>query len=870
MTFKKYYPCIYQSGTKDFTHNGEGTLIDIIDPIVTMERNSLFEFEFKYPLSGKRFKFIKELNIIKANASQKIRNQRFVIYNISKPINGIVTVKCLHKTMYDLLKDTINVINLTNVSCTAALQEIFDQSKKNKHLKAISDIESIGNFNQKFISCLECIKGTQGSIIDTFGNGADIIFDNDSVSIKQHSGVDTNILIAYGKNMIDYNETSDVMDIITFIRPYARIIGENQEENYLTLDNYGGVESKYINNYEEVYEAWIDFTDKAETIEDLIKIAEEYFLSTKCDLPKGNYKIDFVELSKTENYKAFKAVNTLNIFDTAIIRNYKYNIDVTSKIIKTKFDPVNDKYVGLEFGDIKGNLGNIVGDINSDIDNIHDNNNNINDFINNAIDHATDVITGDLGGHVKLVPKDHPSEIFIMDTDDVNTAKQVLRINKSGIGFSNNGVNGPFATAWTLDGGFVADFITSGLLNANLLKVGSIKSIGGSLEINLENADGIMTRYQGKNSINISNQSIYFYDWDGEGNPVGLLYTAHLVNTDISGLAAGHNVEQYYSLSHQLEPGGNVYGQYIIFDKSNVIPTNNVPITICEDTEFKGSEFWLRYGINSIYTSDTNNFVLRAINNFLIAERSNGNVRASVGKNQIYCYDTDTTKPYFWAAKNGFSFWVNEMDAIFYSTTGKFVSKIPTVIESDLNVTGNKNCVQETQNYGHRLFYSTEDCESYLTDRSIHLLTVEETKDGTFERVILLDPIYKESVNLDLDYSVEILKQGWGDFRIKEQTKDYFIVEADRVDFTFKYIITAKRKGFEDQRNNEFFIHSELLRSEENLISEENLSTEICENKGSDLKHDIKGQTKHRNNRYRSSKRINNKQRGSKNFRRKK
>ena len=87
----------------------------------------------------------------------------------------------------------------------------------------------------------------------------------------------------------------------------------------------------------------------------------------------------------------------------------------------------------------------------------------------------------------------------------------------------------------------------------------------------------------------------------------------------------------------------------------------------------------------------------------------------------------------------------------------------------------------------------------------MEVFTVEETSTGSYERVILLDSIFKESVNLDLSYTVEVIKQGWGDYRIKEQTKDYFIVESDRKDFTFKYVVTAKRKGYEEERNKTFY-----------------------------------------------------------------
>ena len=39
-------------------------------------------------------------------------------------------------------------------------------------------------------------------------------------------------------------------------------------------------------------------------------------------------------------------------------------------------------------------------------------------------------------------------------------------MNQNGIGFSTTGYNGPFTTAWTIDGGFVADFIKSGTISA--------------------------------------------------------------------------------------------------------------------------------------------------------------------------------------------------------------------------------------------------------------------------------------------------------------------------------------------------------------------------------------------------------------------
>lgn len=60
-----------------------------------------------------------------------------------------------------------------------------------------------------------------------------------------------------------------------------------------------------------------------------------------------------------------------------------------------------------------------------------------------------------------------------MNSPDVSTATQILRINKDGIGFSTNGGTS-YNTAWTVGGVFNADYIQTGTLNASLIKTGTL------------------------------------------------------------------------------------------------------------------------------------------------------------------------------------------------------------------------------------------------------------------------------------------------------------------------------------------------------------------------------------------------------------
>ena len=69
----------------------------------------------------------------------------------------------------------------------------------------------------------------------------------------------------------------------------------------------------------------------------------------------------------------------------------------------------------------------------------------------------------------------HPYEILIMNTDDIQTATKLWRWNLGGLGYSSTGYNGQYGTAITMDGAIVADYITTGTLNAGVIKTGIIE-----------------------------------------------------------------------------------------------------------------------------------------------------------------------------------------------------------------------------------------------------------------------------------------------------------------------------------------------------------------------------------------------------------
>ena len=130
----------------------------------------------------------------------------------------------------------------------------------------------------------------------------------------------------------------------------------------------------------------------------------------------------------------------------------------------------------VRLGYVQSQIGNTSEKIMMEVVERIENSENV---MQQAIDQATAMITGNEGGYVVLHDGDgdgYPDEILVMDTADIETAVNVWRWNKNGLGYSDRGYGGPYTSAWTIDGHFNADFITVGSLSADLITTGALNA----------------------------------------------------------------------------------------------------------------------------------------------------------------------------------------------------------------------------------------------------------------------------------------------------------------------------------------------------------------------------------------------------------
>ena len=346
--------------SKDFSTK-YGVISSLCEAFVEEERNGLFELSFIMLNTDSLFNYVKEENIVVANANDTLLNQKFRIYMTRKLMNNRVEVFARHIS-FDLMYDYIDNLSFENQSCEYALNQLFRNSNFSTHYRGYSDIVNAQNYNMSMANILEAIGGKQGSIVDTFGTGAEILRDNENIHVLNKRGYDNEVTIEYKKNLTGFELEEDTTDLVTRISPYAKYNDSETNEEIIVKADY--VDSTLIANYSHPYIKAIDYSDKfgdgeIPTVSKLQDLARKEYKNNKVDMPKQNFKIEFIPLSKCVGYEGLE--DKISLCDTVTIIDTRYNINTQAKVIKVTFNVLKNRYESMELGEPRTSLGDVIG-----------------------------------------------------------------------------------------------------------------------------------------------------------------------------------------------------------------------------------------------------------------------------------------------------------------------------------------------------------------------------------------------------------------------------------------------------------------------------------------------------------------------------
>ena len=332
--------------------NGLGQ-IQPLSCVVTEELNGIYELDFTVNVNDKHYNDLKNSGLVKVTVGDG-SEQIFRVFKVDEPIAMISSFHAQHIT-YDLSKVVVKPFTATGAV------NIKNQLVANMlGSYPFSTWTDITNTTSTFTNDIpryfrECLGGYEGSVLDVLR--PEYEWDNLTVKLHARRGADNGVRISYGKNLIDYSQEQNNENVYDGVYGYAVV-----DEVTYKADSYynktGATYPRILN---------VDFSSDYEsgqipTPSDLLQKATNYAQNNSIEVPSINIKIDFIPLWQTEEYKNILPLERVSLGDTVHVYFDKLNVEASSRVIKTQWNVLTNKYDSIELGDAKANLNTIITD----------------------------------------------------------------------------------------------------------------------------------------------------------------------------------------------------------------------------------------------------------------------------------------------------------------------------------------------------------------------------------------------------------------------------------------------------------------------------------------------------------------------------
>ena len=511
------------------TRLGIGVLADASKCEVVEERNGAFELEMEYPITGSLYDQIGFRSLIVCKPNPFDNPQAFRVYDISKPISGMVTIKAEHVS-YDLAgfplgpnRDQVIVedghidnvpfeaLTIDDAVTKLTYYSVRDDMTTSQNpggpftfaydVTHASDFPTLTNdtkLSLELPNTVRAILGGDGGILEKFKG--EIKYDNFSFMIYHNStehpdhgrGRNNGVTISYGKNLTDLTQDENNSNVYTHLYPYWHTddLGFRElPEKVIAINpaaSYGY--TKYLpadlsNMFQPDPNAGIYYPTDAE----LRTLAQRYMEENKIDgTPVVSLNVSFEMLSKYPEYESIAILEDVKLCDTVNVRFPKLGVTSTAKVIKTTYNALTGKYSSIDLGEAKNTLTTTIAQ-QKDYLAATAYTPTKESWLERSFWEAGQKIAGNKGGFITLYDSDgdgKPDELLITsqvwDTDNGHTIHDytggIWRWNYQGLAFSATGYDNfpqQVRAAITNDGEIDAYYIKTGILQSIEIDAGS-------------------------------------------------------------------------------------------------------------------------------------------------------------------------------------------------------------------------------------------------------------------------------------------------------------------------------------------------------------------------------------------------------------
>lgn len=678
----------------------------------------------------------------------------------------------------------------------------------------------------------------------------DLLEDTDTVSDQP---------IQLGENLLDYARDTDYTQVATACIP----LGESLEESEIpALDAYLTVAS--VNNGSDIIQintavSRYGFICKVLNYDDITVPANLKAAGQKW-LQDGQYEQMTLDLTAVDLHALGYEIQPIRINTKVRVLSTPHGMDRYFAVSKRTYHLTQPEADTVSFGVTERRQSYTKSNKHNTSNSERRLTSKFNTKIAEAIDeerrNVSEILNLATHGYVVLDPNDGPERILIMDTNSTDSAQKIWKFDMNGLGYSKAGIKGPWGVAITMNGEICADYILTGKLMAELIKVGILQDVKGLNFWNMETGEFALasaTKVGGKTVDDIASgaadkaigdfddtltQQDIFNRLTQNGKTQGIYLKNGRLYINATYIDTGELTAALIKSGKITSKNGKVY-----FDLDNneihcdlLVSTSSSAIVARVGTGYQGGSTGTssgggypitgllvystakpKYAIALVpgssdsdpdqIRSGTNGLKIQAIVQQGGGGRDTGRAGMTITPNgyTMICGQQNSSHTNASNVESGGTTQGMIIIEPYYTgsgTTYQSAGEIKlkgnvycnrTIEATALSVSGTKKRVVKTENYEERMLYCYEMPSPMFGDVG------EGRTDENGECYIDIDDIFNETIRSDIEYQVFLQKEGQGDIWVEEKEQSFFYVKGTP-NLKFAWELKAKQAGFETER----------------------------------------------------------------------
>ena len=446
---------IYDETATTFLNNGIAT-IQPYKCLVYKEDNGSYYVELESPI--KDCDYLQQGNIVRVETPWGWQG-----FRLGNPLKSSKRVKIKGKHIfYDSERYVIKSASVNNSLASTALTTLDDAC--DRPTPFIYTGTNISNRASLTVERVTLQRGIS-SVLETWGGH--LVRDNWSIAVKATIGADRGVTLAYGKNIKEIEADENWEDVCTKIMPVGKD-GLILDEVFLENEHQHKIPYTKIVEFQQDLEKSEAETDEAFTarLKEDLKMQAQAYLASHFE-PQVNYTV-----------KAHLN-DVTDVGDTIRVKHPKCKIELVTSVIKVVYDAILKRYTSVEFGNYRPQLKDLISTVTkAATESAEKATAKVNERMTAALALATEKIYSYLNDSHIIYGE---NQILAVDKLPKEKAQKVMQISLGGIAFSKTGINGPFTSAWTLDGTLDMSAINVINLTADMIDVTDLKAFGATI-----------------------------------------------------------------------------------------------------------------------------------------------------------------------------------------------------------------------------------------------------------------------------------------------------------------------------------------------------------------------------------------------------